>query len=107
MKTKTFGSISPVLQPNNFEYLLLLPELITAHLDRLQPQLQLLRALWSGLSAREFLHQVDYIDVGQALLGHSNGPHKVISHRDELLLEVDGLIIPPDQLQGEKEARFG
>lgn len=83
--------------------LLVLPQLLTAQLNRIQPQPQFLWTLGTRLSARELLHHLQDIHLGQTLFRRGDGPHEVVAQRDELLLNVDRLLVPPDQLEGGKQ----
>lgn len=52
---------------------------------------------WSLVAALELLHQVQDVHFRYALLGHRDSSHEPIE-RHELLLEVDCLVVPPNQL---------
>uniref|UniRef100_A0A182UC03 Nucleotide exchange factor SIL1 n=1 Tax=Anopheles melas TaxID=34690 RepID=A0A182UC03_9DIPT len=75
--------------------------LLAGQLDRVEPQLQLFRHQWPLLGTGELLHQLQHVYVGDALLGHGDGTHEPIGKRHKLLLQIDGLLVPPDQLGGD------
>lgn len=81
--------------------LLILAQLLAGNLDGVQPQLQLLGLLRPPGRLRIRLEHLQDIAVGDVLLGHGHGPHEAIGQRDELLLQVDGLLVPPHQLGGD------
>lgn len=70
---------------------------LTGHLNGLQPELQLRGHLWSLCRLWIRFKELINITVGQTLLGQGNGTHKAIGQCDELLLQIDGLVVPPDE----------
>lgn len=70
---------------------------LTGHLNGLQPKFQLRRHLRSLCRLRIRLEQLVDIAIGQTLLGQGDGTHETISECDKLLLQIDGLVVPPDE----------
>lgn len=77
---------------------LVLSQLLAGQLDGIQPELELLRLLRSLGSFRIGLQYLQHIAVGDVLLGHGHRAYESIRKGNKLLLQVNGLVVPPDQL---------
>lgn len=86
--------------------LFILAQFQTRNFDRIQPHLQLFWSLWSLFSAREFFHHFNHIAFSNALLRSCDGPHEIVACRDELLFQIDGFVVPPDQLFKKIKKRY-
>lgn len=77
----------------------ILAQLLAGHFDGIQPELKICRHLWAlgrfGVSFEQFAD----VALGDALLGEGDGADEAIGQCDELLLQVDGLVVPPDELR--------
>lgn len=78
--------------------LFVLPQLLAGELDGVQPQFQLTGNWRLAFTAWELFHHLKHIRLGDVLLRQGDGSDKSVRQRNELLLNVDGTLIPPDQL---------
>lgn len=74
---------------------------MAGELDGIQPEFEILGHLRALGRLRVVLEDVEDVAVGDALLGEGHCPNEAIGQGDELLLDVDGLVVPPHQLRGD------